>query len=64
MPELWTDPFNTNLKEFESQLRDAGIEFTSQEHPGDESTCFYPGVVYTFKGDVDKIVAENIYYNL
>ena len=62
--ELWTNPFDDNLRLFESQLESYNIKFEREYCDGDESTCFYPGVVYTFFSQEDFSVANEIYDNI
>ena len=62
--ELWTNPFDDNLRLFESQLESHDIKFETEYCDGDESTCFYAGVVYTFLSREDFSVANEIYDNI
>ena len=62
--DMWTDPFNNNLSVLESQLTAAGLPIKSESVEGDESTCFYSGVVYCFETSDQLDVAQEIYDNL
>lgn len=61
---MWTDPWNTNLKQFQSALEEQKIPFDSYNVEGDESTCYIDGVVYCFETSDQLDVAQEIYDNL
>lgn len=62
--ELWTNPFDDDLSYFESQLKLNNIKFEREYRDGDETTCFYDGVVYTFHTQQDFDEADNLYLNI
>lgn len=62
--EMWTNPFDDNLQQFENILKSKLIDFETEYQDGDESTCFYGGVVYTFSNDQDYEEACEIYDNI